>query len=162
MQRAARFSAPNLRFAGDVLNVAGDDVIAMKYPPSARVRSGSDFDRIFQHGRRKALPVLALHCLDSENSPRLGLAVSRKVDSRAVGRNRIKRILRDHFRLQRGFLKNADYVVVARPGAAKLTGDELRRAFDQLIRRCDARIERDQTLEVAGDAPHLSNSTTNN
>ena len=132
----------------------------MKYPPTARVRSGSDFDRIFQHGRRKALPVLALHCLDTENSPRLGLAVSRKVDSRAVGRNRIKRILRDHFRLQRGSLRNADYVFVARPGAAKLSAEELRRAFDQLIRRCDARIERDETLEVAAKAPHLSQSTS--
>lgn len=124
----------------------------MKYPPAARVRSGSDFDRIFQHGRRKALPVLALHCLDTGNPPRLGLAVSRKVDKRAVGRNRIKRILRDHFRLQQDVLKPADYVVVARPGAAALSGDEIRAAFDLLIRRCDARIEH---LEAATDVPHL-------
>ena len=29
-----------------------------RFPRTARVRAGSDFDRIFQHGRRVALPVL--------------------------------------------------------------------------------------------------------
>ena len=107
----------------------------MRYPPTARVRAKSDFDRIFQHGRRKALPVLALHCLDTGNPPRLGLAVSRKVDKRAVGRNRIKRILRDHFRLNQEKLGMVDVVIVARPGASELSGSALREAFDNLVRR---------------------------
>ena len=70
-----------------------------RFPRTARVRARSDFDRIFKHGRRVALPVLALHFqADPELEPRMGLAVSRKVDPRAVGRNRIKRVLRDAFR----------------------------------------------------------------
>ncbi|MGO4777972.1 hypothetical protein AB4084_21105, partial [Lysobacter sp. 2RAB21] len=32
-----------------------------RFPRTARVRARSDFDRIFKHGRRVALPVLALH-----------------------------------------------------------------------------------------------------
>ena len=109
----------------------------MRYPPTARVRAKSDFDRIFQHGRRKALPVMALHCLDTGNAPRMGLAVSRKVDKRAVGRNRIKRILRDHFRLNQDKLAAADFVFVARPGASELSGVALRDAFDNLVKRCN-------------------------
>ncbi|GAB3746388.1 ribonuclease P protein component [Lysobacter olei] len=127
-----------------------------RYPRTARVRAGSDFDRIFKHGRRVALPVLALHW-HSASAPgvradevgaaapaapaeasRLGLAVSRKVDPRAVGRNRIKRILRETFRLHRGRLAAGDYVVVARPGASRCSGDELRTAFLGLLKRAGA------------------------
>jgi ribonuclease P protein component len=128
-----------------------------RYPRTARVRARSDFDRIFKHGRRVALPVLALHwqspatpdavgadagaCPASAapaEASRLGLAVSRKVDPRAVGRNRIKRVLRDTFRLQRARLAAGDYVVVARPGASRYSGDELRTAFLGLLKRAGA------------------------
>ncbi|MDX1550279.1 MAG: ribonuclease P protein component, partial [Lysobacter spongiicola] len=107
-----------------------------RFPRTARVRARPDFDRIFKQGRRVALPVLALHWTppsavddsgeptapmpvpDSAGGARLGLAVSRKVDRRAVGRNRVKRVLREAFRQRRGFLRDGDYVVVARPGAS--------------------------------------------
>lgn len=124
-----------------------------RFPRTARVRARSDFDRIFKHGRRVALPVLALHWqsttpepVDPDKAaeactatlPRLGLAVSRKVDPHAVGRNRIKRTLRDCFRHHRAQLAAGDYVVVARVGAARCTGDELRKAFLALLSRAGA------------------------
>lgn len=109
-----------------------------RFPRSARVRARSDFDRIFQHGRRVALPVLALHWQPSDVPARLGLAVSRKVDPHAVGRNRIKRVLRDTFRRLREQLAAGDYVVVARPAAARATGPELVAAFQGLLTRCGA------------------------
>ncbi|MDQ3270030.1 MAG: ribonuclease P protein component [Pseudomonadota bacterium] len=126
-----------------------------RFPRSARVRARHDFDRIFQQGRRVALPVMAVHwqppaepehagscaATDSgrrEPRVRIGLAVSRKVDPHAVGRNRIKRVLRDCFRHHRGELREGDYVVVARVGAARCTGEELRHAFLGLLRRAGA------------------------
>lgn len=109
-----------------------------RFPRSARVRARSDFDRIFQHGRRVALPVLALHWQPSDVPARLGLAVSRKVDPHAVGRNRIKRVLRDTFRRLREQLAAGDYVVVARPAAARITGPELVAAFQGLLTRSGA------------------------
>lgn len=109
-----------------------------RYPRTARVRARSDFDRIFKHGRRVALPVLALHWQAGDVPPRLGLAVSRKVDPRAVGRNRIKRVLRDTFRLQRAGLAAGDYVLVARPGASQCGADALRAAFLSLLKRAGA------------------------
>jgi len=110
----------------------------LRFPHTARVRARADFDRIFKHGRRVALPVLALHWQAGDVGPRLGLAVSRKVDPNAVGRNRIKRVLRDAFRHIRADLAGGDYVVVARPGAARLRGDELRAAFLGLLSRAGA------------------------
>jgi len=111
-----------------------------RFPRTARVRARSDFDRIFKHGRRVALPVLALHFQpDDAIAPRLGLAVSRKVDPHAVGRNRIKRVLRDDFRHLRGELAGGDYVLVARPGASACSGEELRAAFHSLLKRAGVR-----------------------
>ena len=137
-----------------------------RFPRTARVRAGSDFDRIFKHGRRVALPVLALHWQTAEQAvascaranaalvqkrpnsryrferfdsgPRLGLAVSRKVDRRAVGRNRIKRVMRETFRAHRAELADGDYVVVGRIGAALLDETQLRAALISLLQRAGA------------------------
>jgi ribonuclease P protein component len=107
-------------------------------PPRARVRARADFDRIFQQGRRTASPLFALHvCVDGEPA-RLGLAVSRKVDPNAVGRNRIKRVLRETFRQLRAQLPAGSYVIVARPPAAKSDNPVLRDAFLQLLQRAGA------------------------
>ena len=70
----------------------------------ARVRARAEFDRVFADGRRTSDPLFALHWLRDDAPARLGLAVSRKVDPHAVGRNRIKRVLRDAFRQQRADL----------------------------------------------------------
>jgi len=107
-------------------------------PRSARVRIGTDFDRVFSDGRRHADPLLGLHWLRTDTPARLGLAVSRKVDPRAVGRNRIKRILRAEFRKLRLGLPNGDYVLVARPAARTCEADALRAAFSSLLRRAGA------------------------
>ena len=108
---------------------------SIRFPRAARVRARADFDRIFKQGRRVALPVLALHWQAGEVDARLGLAVSKKVDPHAVGRNRIKRVLRDTFRHRRAELAGGDYVVVARVGAARCSGNELRTTFIALLSR---------------------------
>lgn len=72
---------------------------------------------------------------------RLGLAVSRKVSRSAVGRNRIKRQVRESFRRYREGLAadpegtgGIDFVVVARPLASGTENSELRRDLDRLWR----------------------------
>lgn len=66
---------------------------------SARLRQASDFSKVFSNpivSSDSYFRVLARH--SERGCSRLGLAVSRKVDKRAVGRNRIKRIVRESFR----------------------------------------------------------------
>lgn len=103
-----------------------------------RVRARADFDRIFAGAKRIASPLLAVHLLDEPGPARLGLAVSRKVDRRAVGRNRIKRVLRDEFRQLRTRLIPGSYVVVARPAAAQADNATLRAAFVSVLKRARA------------------------
>jgi ribonuclease P protein component len=66
---------------------------------------------------------------------RLGITVSKRVDKRAVGRNRIRRQVRECFRLQRPALPAGDYVVLALAGAAKLDNASLRSELLSLFDR---------------------------
>ena len=108
------------------------------FPRAARIRASADFARVFDGARRTSTPELSLHWLRDGAPPRLGLAVSRKVDTRAVGRNRIKRNLREQFRHCRGALAPGAYVIVARKPAASLPNAQLRAVLDALLRRAGA------------------------
>ena len=108
------------------------------FPPTARVRTGAEYTRIFELARRTSDPLLSLHWLAGEGPAKLGLAVSRKVDPNAVGRNRIKRVLRDEFRHLRPTLAAGAYVVVARPPAASVEARLLRETLRTLLQRSGA------------------------
>lgn len=127
-----------------------------RLPRQARVRVRAEFDRVFAEGRRTGTPLLALHMLRDGRPARLGLAVSRKVDPRAVGRNRIKRALREEFRALRGGLPDAAFVVVARAAARAATRAELRDAFHGALRRAGALPASDPGGTMPAASPHSS------
>jgi len=110
-----------------------------RLPAQARVQAKAEFDQVFAQGRRYAHPLLALHLLRKPSGgAKLGLAVSRKVDPRAVARNRIKRVLREQFRLRRAQLPPGAYVVVARRAARTAEHSGLRAALITLLQRAGA------------------------
>lgn len=109
-----------------------------RFPRSARLTAASDFDAAFKSGQRNSDPLLSLHWRQSGEAARLGLAVSRKVDRRAVVRNRIKRALRQRFRMLRSELAGGDYVLVARVAAAKTPPQALADALQSLLHRAGA------------------------
>jgi ribonuclease P protein component len=107
----------------------------------ARIVGAAEYRRVFQHSQCKSsdrwLTVLAL--ANGLDRPRLGLAISRKAEKTAVGRNRVKRIIRESFR-QHHELKAWDLVVIARPGVAGQSNSELHAAlakhWTRLLRTC--------------------------
>ncbi|WMJ71084.1 ribonuclease P protein component [Stenotrophomonas sp. 24(2023)] len=109
-----------------------------RFPRSARVRTRAEYSTVFNGARRVSDPLMTLHWLPADRPARLGLAVSRKVDPNAVGRNRVKRVLRDALRHLRADLQPGDYVVVARSAARQASNDEIRQAFQRLLRRLRA------------------------
>lgn len=107
-------------------------------PRRRRVRASADYTRGFSEGQRIGGRFFRLHWRAAEGEVRLGLAVSRKVDTRAVERNRLKRIARDSFRRSATELPTGDVLLVARREAAGAASAELRRDLDSLWRRLRA------------------------
>ena len=129
--------------AAPAIVIVSTDDPRKRVPRSARVRTRAEYSSVFDGARRVSDPLMTLHWLKADTPARLGLAVSRKVDARAVGRNRIKRVLRDAMRHLRPEMAGGDFVVVARSAAKVAENPQIREAFERLLRRAGA-------LPVAG------------
>ncbi|MEX2139464.1 MAG: ribonuclease P protein component [Pirellulales bacterium] len=110
-----------------------------RFPKSSRLKSLSDFRRVFDR-RRSATNgrMTVCGCENELGQTRLGLSVSRKVGG-AVVRNRWKRLLREAFRLSREKLPpGIDLVIVAKdstPPELPWLLDELPRLAAQVVRK---------------------------
>ena len=110
-------------------------------PKVARLCSMRDFRRVYRHGMRVHGDRLVVVGLQNRNGHhRLGLAVS-KEHGRAVRRNKIKRLVREAFRLTRPDLPGQfDLVVIPRPDPeARYVLAELRSELAQLVSELVAR-----------------------
>lgn len=109
---------------------------AQTFPRSSRLVSGADFTRSFAEGRRFSSRYFRILWCSTETPARLGMAVSRKVSTRAVDRNRIKRCVRESFRRVSRSLPPGDVVLVAFRDAAAASvqqlNDELARAWTRI------------------------------
>ena len=102
------------------------------FPRAARLLNAEQFTNVFQRGhfvhRHRGVSVRVLE--NSGNAARIGVIVPKKGNRLAVRRNRIKRLVRDHFRVARGHLKNVD-IIVHVTGA--VTDEELMRILGQSV-----------------------------
>jgi ribonuclease P protein component len=83
---------------------------------------------VFRQGRKSVGRYVALHYIYiNEDQRRLGVTVSKRVDKKAVTRNRLKRIFREIFRMNKGaFPKGCDIILRALPRSADADYGELR------------------------------------
>ena len=77
--------------------------------------TAGDYRQVFSNPKRVSTPeLLFLFSKNDQQSSRLGLAIAKKQIPRAVDRNRIKRLIRESFRVQRRNINSFDIVVMAR------------------------------------------------
>ena len=89
---------------------------AARFGSGARLGSRQDFRRVFTDGRKSVGRRLILWCAAPKaQTARLGLSVPAKVGG-AVQRNRLKRLVRECFRLNRSRFEPGDFIVYLRPG----------------------------------------------
>lgn len=112
-----------------------------KFCKNRRLLKASDFKEVFDHNKIKvAHPAFLLLAIPTSYSQsRLGLVVGKKNIPTAVGRNQVKRVVRETFR-QQHFPMSLDIVFLARKDAIKFSSKQLALLLDQswgrLQQRC--------------------------
>ena len=109
----------------------------LRFPRRAHLRASAEFQAVFGEGKRVSGAYLRLQArlhADAELA-RLGLTVSKRVSKLAVVRNRLRRLLREVFRQQRATLPAGDYVLIAKPEAARADNAALRADLLSLFER---------------------------
>jgi len=111
-------------------------VSAFRFPKEARLRRRREFVAVQEQGVKFTADCLLALAMKTERPTRVGFTVSGKVGN-AVVRNRIRRRLRELYRVRRQALpKGLDLVLIARHNAADADSARLGRALDELLARC--------------------------
>ena len=124
---------------------------AFSLTKAVRLLRRADFQRLSKYGRTVHRDHFVVTCCrNSLGNPRLGVTVSKKVGC-AVVRNRIKRLVREYFRLNKAqFDKAYDMNVIARSGAARLSSQEINQTLASVFRE----MSKDNKYEAVATGTH--------
>ena len=111
---------------------------------TATLKKNYEFHRLYAKGKSAATPFLVVYARKTKRpGNRIGFTVSTKL-GKAVKRNRVRRRLREIYRLHEGELaRGADLVVVARGRAVDAGYRQLEGAFLHACRKLDLFTEKD-------------------
>lgn len=106
-----------------------------------RLLTPTHFEFVFQNAIPSASPQITILARTNQlDHPRLGITIAKKRVKKAHDRNRLKRLIRESYRLNQHSLPSADIVVVGKSGLDKLTNQELTallaKLWKKLSRRC--------------------------
>jgi ribonuclease P protein component len=117
---------------------------AFGFGKSSRLLKSHEYEAVFQDGIKDVAKHFVMFAMSNgKMCRRMGLVVSKKVGN-SVERNRIKRKLREQFRLHVGASpKEAmDYIVVARPGSKNATSIDVNQQLRESMFRLDRRTKK--------------------
>ena len=102
---------------------------------SVSIKNNSEFRRLYSKGRSSVQPTLVVYSRRSKSGVnRVGFTVTVKL-GHAVVRNRVRRRLREVFRLNDSRVKQGyDFILVARTRAVTSSFEELMRTYRKLLK----------------------------
>ncbi len=96
-----------------------------EFSQSRRLLKKTDYDYVFHQAKKVVSPhFIFLYRDNAIGHARLGMALSKKVIAKAHDRSRLKRLIRETFRINHR-LPVVDVIVLARSGVAKAQNSEL-------------------------------------
>ena len=106
--------------------------------PAVTVKENYEFRRIYRKGKSAVSPQLVIYCQRNRRGhSRLGVSVSTKLGC-AVVRNRVRRRIREIYRLNKAkMLPGYDLIVVARVRAVETDYQKLARPYLRLLEQLD-------------------------
>lgn len=109
--------------------------MGFSFDKTQRLLNSFDFQEVF---KKSDFKIHQLHLLlivkvkPSDNVSRLGVAITKKKVKRANERNRIKRLIREYFRLHHAELENAvDIVLTVKQSTKELTNSQITQQIEQ-------------------------------
>lgn len=116
----------------------------MKYSES--LKKNDDFKKVYSEGISAADRYLVIYVRENElGINRLGVSVSKKVGNSVV-RHRIKRLVKEAYRLNEEYFKNIfegkDIVFIARTGAKDCTYFTIESAIRHLAKKVMSKVKR--------------------
>jgi ribonuclease P protein component len=110
------------------------------FPPARRLRRPQDFERVYAQNQRAGdACLLLLAAANSTGRTRLGLSVSRK-HGNSVARHRLKRLLREAYRLEQDNVPEGLDLVLIPKQNAQAGIDQYRAAIVRLSRKLARRL----------------------
>lgn len=105
----------------------------MQFPRLSRLVHKAEFQNVFDKSSKvNQKHLLALFKNNQKTYGRLGIIVGKRVAKRAVVRNKIRRVIRESFRLNQDHLKGLDIIVIARAQCDTLNNIKLREGIEEL------------------------------
>lgn len=115
--------------------------ITYKLPKQAKLIKTDEFSSVFNFRKRIATSHLVVHYQpNAHQRPRIGLVVSKKMQKLAVGRNYMRRVLRELFRLKQHEIAHVDLVIRVQNKFTKSDFEYIKQEFDMLIRKLNQRV----------------------
>ena len=97
-----------------------------------KILKSSEFKKVYGKSSKIHSKYFLLLYVPEVEHARLGITVSKKCSKRAVDRNRLKRVVRESFRLHANQLPNADSVIIAKKQAVRVDNTALFSDLDHL------------------------------
>ena len=123
---------------------------SFEFSRNSRLNCPADFDRVFKNTDFKVSNrfLLLLARTNQTEQPRLGLIVGKKKINHAVDRNRVKRRLRESFRVKQAELLDLDIIALVRSDSGPEEDSQLSMQigalFDRLIDISSAERSKDR------------------